>query len=135
MGDQFDKRVKDGYFKKDSAAREIYDKDLDSEFIKKMKLVEDEVKAYFGVDGDKGVLCGKAACTTGLCCGEATLAGDAKTSNKMCQEPKATTFKKEKRDGTVEEWSFKCTSDVVEASGSKLAGAAIALVSTYLMMQ
>lgn len=78
-----------------------------------MKLVESGVKTYFGVEGAANVMCGTTKCTAGLCCGEASLKGSSK-SMKLCQAPSASAFKKETRDGSIEEWTFKCTSKVVE---------------------
>lgn len=76
----------------DDESRKKFDDEQDSEFVKQMKIIEDEVKGYFGVEGNKGAMCNSAPCEAGLCCGNAKLADSTGASHKKCQDPAKTKY-------------------------------------------
>jgi hypothetical protein len=134
-GKQFDERVKKGYFKMNEKDRKDFDDKQDTEFIQQMKIIEDQVKGYFGVQGDANTMCNSAPCEKGLCCGNAKLADSTGSAHKKCQDPAKKTFEVEKRNGDIEKWTFECPEGGISEGASKLAGVAATVASMYLMMQ
>lgn len=113
------------------------DYDFDADFTRRMNGKKDWIEGAYSLKGKGGSMCEAEACEKPNCCGYAW-SKESGTKKRMCADPAKDKFTKELRDGTTAEWNFECPSkeaEVIAESAKTLTGAAIALVSTYLMMQ